>query len=679
MAEKQGVDFRFTATDAASAAFKSVQRSIDATKESYGQLTAILVGGGVVAGFVASMRSIINVADEVNKTSEKFGIPVESITSLSFAAKLANVEFSDLETGLKKLAANAAAAAGGAKDQAAVFEAMGISVKDAAGNVKTLDGLLREIAGKFAGYEDGLGKAALATEIFSKGGDKLIPFLNHLKESEEEAKKLGAIFGKDLAKAGEDFNDNLTRMNALLIAQRNILAGPLLEALNKYMQQLIEGRAIAGSFLEGIRLFGFSTITSDNALEKINELAKKRDELQTKIDAGPRARGGVDLSSARKDLEDVKKQLAFATVLATQKGEIDNFDSSLNKGFGKKPAPIVPKAPPPGAALTKDTTFEQLLRQYEEMAAKAGEITEFEKLTNLLQTERYRNRTAEQELLAQRALTLAAEADVTKENERVQKEADALRVKFDQDELTRTRQHESEIEKLIEKFTEAADPAAKFRKELEEIAKLRLEKPELTAMLDAAEQAILRSSLAMERFKDDVEEVNEAAQDMTRAIGTAFEDAVLEGKKFGDILQALAKDMARILLRQAVTKPLEQGLTGIFNSFFSRGPSTGSMARSYGNDGNVEGGYLGKFALGTDYVPQTGPYILHKGEAVVPADDNSGEWSGSSGWNGSPTVVQNIRVDSRSDIASVNHAMAVARGQSVAAVQDLNRRTPRRR
>ncbi len=34
------------------------------------------------------------------------------------------------------------------------------------------------------------------------------------------------------------------------------------------------------------------------------------------------------------------------------------------------------------------------------------------------------------------------------------------------------------------------------------------------------------------------------------------------------------------------------------------------------------GGLLGSFQSGTDYVPQTGPYLLHKGEAVVPANKN---------------------------------------------------------
>ena len=35
-------------------------------------------------------------------------------------------------------------------------------------------------------------------------------------------------------------------------------------------------------------------------------------------------------------------------------------------------------------------------------------------------------------------------------------------------------------------------------------------------------------------------------------------------------------------------------------------------------------GVLGQMAEGTDYVPRTGTYLLHEGEAVIPANENRG-------------------------------------------------------
>lgn len=55
---------------------------------------------------------------------------------------------------------------------------MGIKVQDANGNLKSSDQLLKEVAGKFAGYQDGAAKAALAQELFGRSGAELMPLLN---------------------------------------------------------------------------------------------------------------------------------------------------------------------------------------------------------------------------------------------------------------------------------------------------------------------------------------------------------------------------------------------------------------------------------------------------------------------------------------------------------------------
>ena len=58
------------------------------------------------------------------------------------------------------------------------------------------------------------------------------------------------------------------------------------------------------------------------------------------------------------------------------------------------------------------------------------------------------------------------------------------------------------------------------------------------------------------------------------------------------------------------TKPLTETIGGAFINMISQ-----TMLRA---------GLIGKYQSGTDYVPQTGIYQLHKGEAVVPANQNRG-------------------------------------------------------
>lgn len=168
---------------------------------------AAVVGAG--AAFAASMKSIIDKADETEKTAQRLGVTGEALTGLRHAADMSGVSAEQLSTGLTRL--NKAAADGNK-----AFDAMGIKVRDANGNLKSSDQLLKEVAGKFSGYQDGAAKAALAQELFGKSGAELIPLLNAgsegISDMQAEAEALGLVLDKDTRKAAEAFNDNLTRL-----------------------------------------------------------------------------------------------------------------------------------------------------------------------------------------------------------------------------------------------------------------------------------------------------------------------------------------------------------------------------------------------------------------------------------------------------------------------------------
>ncbi|PKR54401.1 tape measure protein [Thalassospira marina] len=74
----------------------------------------------------------------------------------------------------------------------------------------------------------------------------------------------------------------------------------------------------------------------------------------------------------------------------------------------------------------------------------------------------------------------------------------------------------------------------------------------------------------LERLRKAENETAEAARDARQfsrdfgsVISRSFEDAIISGEKFGDVLKSLEQDIARIILRMAVTKPLENAISGI--------------------------------------------------------------------------------------------------------------------
>lgn len=75
----------------------------------------------------------------------------------------------------------------------------------------------------------------------------------------------------------------------------------------------------------------------------------------------------------------------------------------------------------------------------------------------------------------------------------------------------------------------------------------------------AAEQRRKDADALTKKIREQ-ERASQQAADAARELGltftSAFEDAVLGGQKLGDVLKALASDIARVFLRRAVTEPL---------------------------------------------------------------------------------------------------------------------------
>lgn len=113
-------------------------------------------------------------------------------------------------------------------------------------------------------------------------------------------------------------------------------------------------------------------------------------------------------------------------------------------------------------------------------------------------------------------------------------------------------------------------------------------------------------------IKDQGEQITDNkdfARDFGLTFSSALEDAIVEGKKLSDVMKALGDDILRILTRKAVTEPLGNAFSSIFET---------------SGIGSIFSGLLPSFAVGTDYVPHDMVAQIHKGERIVPAHENRG-------------------------------------------------------
>lgn len=231
--------------------------------------------GGVIAGreILDLAKSSLDAADSLNKLSQSTGTTVEELSALGYAARLSDVSQEGLSTGLKKLSKNMLDAAAGTGEGRDAFAAMGVSVKNAAGGLRTTGDILEDLAEKFSSYEDSAAKTALAQKIFGRSGADLIPLLNQGREGlaamAAEADRLGLVLTKETTQAAENFNDNLTRLRALLEGFANRTLREVLPLLEKYSAELVTAASNSG-FLDTASKKAADTLKS--VAEKVRDL-----------------------------------------------------------------------------------------------------------------------------------------------------------------------------------------------------------------------------------------------------------------------------------------------------------------------------------------------------------------------------------------------------------------------
>lgn len=235
-------------------------------KASMALASAAIAGSMLAIGH--SIKSAIDEADKLGKMAQSVGIPVEELSKLKHAADLSGVSMEQLGVGMGRLAKNMAEAAKNPMSEAAMaFRAVGVSATAADGSLKPLTEITTQLSGKFAGFEDGAGKTALAIQLLGKSGASLIPLLNSgadgLRDMMKEAEDLGLVIDSKTAKSAEAFNDNLTRMGKIkdgIVLKITAQMLPAFQNLSQMMLDASKNTDLMASAASGITNFLKGTV-----------------------------------------------------------------------------------------------------------------------------------------------------------------------------------------------------------------------------------------------------------------------------------------------------------------------------------------------------------------------------------------------------------------------------------
>lgn len=232
----------------------------------------MLVSGAVTASVGAAIgitSAFAESASEIDKNSQRLGISAESLQAWSYSASLLGTPVDRLNDAFKDFGERIQDLnlfdAGEGKEG---FKAMGISIKDASGELKTNAALLSETADWFAQNSDQRKKILVADKLFADAGFDMIPILNQgseaLRAQANEAKNLGLIVGGSSLKASNAYRESLTKTTAVFKGLSNELGAKILPILtsliDKWQAYIKENREVLSTGLNNFLEMGLGLI-----------------------------------------------------------------------------------------------------------------------------------------------------------------------------------------------------------------------------------------------------------------------------------------------------------------------------------------------------------------------------------------------------------------------------------
>lgn len=196
--------------------FSSLGNGIKSTADSILNLGRTVVAFELITNAIEKLKASFDFADSLNDISAQFGIAVSELSQLEGLAKLNGASFETLQKGYMKLSEAVSDAGAGSEEAVAKFKELGISVKDAEGNLKSTSQVFEELADVFKNSNTDANKMATALDLLGKSGRELIPLLNQgsdgIKQIKQELNNLGLVIQDSVAISIGTLGDTLDKL-----------------------------------------------------------------------------------------------------------------------------------------------------------------------------------------------------------------------------------------------------------------------------------------------------------------------------------------------------------------------------------------------------------------------------------------------------------------------------------
>ncbi|MFP1683336.1 phage tail tape measure protein [Alloalcanivorax sp. C16-1] len=615
----------------ANSQLNDLKRSTDLAKKAVGGFMAALA----VREVVQFVGRTVEAGAAVAQVSERLGVASDWLTQMTYAAGQFGVQNDALVDGIKELSLRAdefiATGAGPAEE---AFTRLGLKQADLNKVSGDTAELFELVSARLREVENVAARQRLVDEIFGgTGGEQMADMASasadQIQRLREEADALGITMSKvdarRLLQAQESINRARASFEGMARSSVSYIAPTIVGVLDEVSSEFAEIQGIVSdpAFEQSaVALAGAVTSGFKTALEVIKNTGR---ELRALGLMGPAEQLSDRVAQINDDLETLREQAdlnIFQRDLATMpvlgpgiwytdeiKGAIRQLEAEkqlllqnyniradieqVEQGIIKEQQKRTGGGGGGGGGPTKQE-IEAIQKKVDAMKLEAATLrmtTTEAKLYELAQAGAlpYQLEAAKAALDAKDAYD--KEKKALEDNVKSRRIANEIISDYNKE---WKEEQAASLDLILRHGTESQ------KAEAQRVAESRAVQELTTKHLPMLTRALGDEAAARDLIERAAEEQTEAAktaakagQEMGFAFSSAFEDAIIEGKKLSDVLVALGEDIQRIILRNAVTAPLGNALGSVAASF-GAGLFGGGGGGASTNVGNLNGVFNAK-------------------------------------------------------------------------------------
>lgn len=523
--------------DRAQGRMKRFSKGINTARASLAGFSAVLSG----VGFTRLVSESISTADSIAKVADSAGIGIERLQSLRFAAEQSGVSAEQLDDGMRRLNRRLGLfISDGGGPAADAFRRLGLEGDIAGGRLRNTEAVFDRAVQSLKSIESQAERSAIASQLFGEdAGPKLALLLNKgaqgIGDLESQARELGLVLDREVVRNAEEANDKFnilsktisTKLTAAVVDNADAL-GTMADAFGSVIDGAAEVTREVSRAGEAVAAF-FNTPTGD--FGELQEIERKLADLDDMLGSSWANRtrlfsekGGFFETFTDEDIRTEMRRLE-----ARRREILKAQDFAVPTGFAGLEGGLAV-----GIAEAEKRQEEYLQSTREGLEGTRSEIKatgEFWKTLNDLTEDGF-----------------AQMRDLAQEGRDV---FDSTRTPAERLNLQITR-----LNDLLEAGAISWDTYAR-------------------AVFDAQDQMDAQSGefgKVLKEQEEKTEDLKSITDELNVSFNSAFEDAIVDGKKFSEVLKDIAKDLLRLFIRRKVTEPLFDAFDGFLN------PSGGGKA-----------------------------------------------------------------------------------------------------